>query len=300
MLGARLPRFMSDNWLPPSSGHVPVENRSMWNYIASWPVVAIVGPGLVLLAFGVLSMSPPEVKVAQVCFGCGYLVILAKIAWWLAIERTEPLLQRSLFIALVFAAVGVLWFLSSSLAAAKTKPVQSPESLLNSDLKFIFYGKERLFCVYTNGTKYTAFKPSLAFGLGDATTPFMYPPSPGHAPIAQPFPIPIKVLSDDYARPGDFLQGPEILADFMGHIKNGDVIFGVAWLTCSNCVTRRAYYIYWKVAEGGWYAETDAKSLEGKRMTIYADTGQMKEYLDKEVPVNTRQIMQPTFVKPTS
>ena len=65
-------------------------------------------------------MSPPEIKVAQGCFGAGYFIILAKIAWWVAFERTDPTFQRALFTALLFAATGVLWFASSTFAASKS------------------------------------------------------------------------------------------------------------------------------------------------------------------------------------
>jgi hypothetical protein len=94
-------------------------DRSMWSFIFSWPVVAVVGPGLVFLGFGVLSMTPPEVEFAQACFAIGYLVILLKIAWWITFELTEPLWQRAVFIILVFAAVGVLWFSSTAFAWSK-------------------------------------------------------------------------------------------------------------------------------------------------------------------------------------
>jgi hypothetical protein len=99
----------------------------MWSFIFSWAVVAIVGPGLVLLGFGVLSMNPPEVRIAQACFAVGYLLILTKVAWWVAFERTESLLQRTLFIVMLFAAVGILWFASHTLAATKSLKSSIPE-----------------------------------------------------------------------------------------------------------------------------------------------------------------------------
>jgi hypothetical protein len=98
------------------------KSQSMWSFIFSWQVVALVGPGLVLLGFGVLSMTPPEVKFAEACFAVGYLVILAKIAWWITFELTEPRWQRGVFIAVIFAAVGILWFCSTTFAIGKDKP----------------------------------------------------------------------------------------------------------------------------------------------------------------------------------
>jgi hypothetical protein len=65
-------------------------------------------------------MAPPEVKVAQWCLALGYLVILGKISYWVAWERTDPLTTKTAFIFVVFAATGVLWLLSSTFAAGKT------------------------------------------------------------------------------------------------------------------------------------------------------------------------------------
>ena len=93
----------------------------MWGHIVSWPVVAIAGPAIILLGFGVLSMSPPRVNFAQTCFAVGYLIILTKLAWWVAFERTEPEWERAIFVGLIFMGAGVLWF-GSNMFAVRTKP----------------------------------------------------------------------------------------------------------------------------------------------------------------------------------
>ena len=71
----------------------------------------------------------------------------------------------------------------------------------------------------------------------------------------------------------------------MNHVKSGEIIFGVAWVTCINCIKDRAYYVYWKAGEGGWYAEQNPKQLELPKpiATAYSDM-QINEYLDKLVP----------------
>lgn len=122
-------------YLPPSQHAalkeaVPRSPRSpsLWSFIVSWPVVGIVGPSIVLLGFGVLSMSPPETKLAQWCFAVGYLIILAKIVYWVTFERAEPPLQRAVFTALIFAAAGVLWFSSSMFALSKHGMPNLPQS----------------------------------------------------------------------------------------------------------------------------------------------------------------------------
>jgi hypothetical protein len=82
-----------------------------------------------------------------------------------------------------------------------------------------------------------------------------------------------KVLSKDYVRLGDSQGNREILRDFAGHIKPGDIFWGLASVTSINCVKRRAYYLYWKVGEGGCYAETDWKNLTLPKpeMTPYSE-----------------------------
>ena len=167
---------------------------------------------------------------------------------------------------------------------------------LNSDLRYVFYGKDRLFYVYRNPSRYSASKPSISFGLMDLTNPYSYSISPGAPPTAQAFPIPARVFSEDYVRPGDSQGNQEILANFMGHIKNGDVIWGIAWVSCINCVARRAYYVYWKVGTGGWYAESNPKKLELPKpvMTPFSDE-KINEYIEKIVPLDKRTQMKETY-----
>ena len=57
-------------------------------------------------------------------------------------------------------------------------PTKTNETLgdvdLNSDLKYTFYGKERLYYMYANHSRYAASKPSIFFGLMDLTNPYSY------------------------------------------------------------------------------------------------------------------------------
>ena len=96
----------------------------MWNFVTDWAVVAILGPAIIAIGFGALSMTPPEIKFALGCFAVGYLIILAKISWWMTFDRTDPDWQRSLFVGMTFLAFGILWFWSSIFALSKLpKPV---------------------------------------------------------------------------------------------------------------------------------------------------------------------------------
>ena len=75
----------------------------------------------------------------------------------------------------------------------------------------------------------------------------------------------------------------------MGHIQNGDVIWGVASITCINCIKRRDYYLYWRVGFGGWYAETNPKKVElPQPSTIPHPLDQITKYVDGMVPADKR------------
>ncbi len=188
--------------------------------------------------------------------------------------------------------------LMSALAKGSHPPtvLDGSGSSLNSDLRYTFYGRDRLYFVYSNPSPYVASKPRITFGLMDLTNPYSYSVHPGERPTAQPFPIPTRVLSNDYIRPGESAGYEDLLSNFMGHIKGGDIIWGVAWITCVDCARNRAYYVYWKAGDGGWYAETDPKRLQLPKpvMTPFSDS-QVDEYVDKLVPLKERQHMKEKF-----
>jgi hypothetical protein len=179
-------------------------------------------------------------------------------------------------------------------------PPKEEDNSLNSDLRFTFYGKERLYYVYSNPTKHSvANKPSISFALMDLTNPYKY--TTENMPFGpQPFPIPTRVLSDDYVRAGESAGNEEVLGQFTSHTKPGDVIWGAAWLTCINCKKRRGYYLYWKVGEGGWYAEVPLKGMELPQPVdrAYGD-GEIKEYVDKMVPPEKRKTIKRQFTPPS-
>jgi hypothetical protein len=185
--------------------------------------------------------------------------------------------------------------------AKQSQPSDSVENKdghedLNSDLRDMFYGKDRLIFVYKNPTRTTALKPRIGFGLMDLTNPYLYSFVAGEAPTPQPFPIPGRVLSDDYVRPGEIAGNEDVLQNFMRHVKRGDVIWGVASITCINCVQQRAYYVYWKAGEGGWYAEADSNNMQlPKPVTTSFSDEQINQYVDTIVPMNERQKMKETF-----
>jgi hypothetical protein len=98
---------------------------NLWDHIHGGLVVSIVGPGLVFLGFGALSMTPPSVKFAIGCFSFGYLIILAKVGWWVTFQRHETDWQKSLFVAGLFAVCGFLWFASCTFAKSLAAPIEA-------------------------------------------------------------------------------------------------------------------------------------------------------------------------------
>jgi len=180
-----------------------------------------------------------------------------------------------------------------------TPPSNNLESdEFSSDLRFTFYGKDRLYYVYTNSTKHSANKPAISFALMNLTNPYKY--ATQTLPIGpQPFPIPARVLSDDFVRPGETMGNEEILEKFMTYIKPGDVIYGAAWVTCFNCKKRRGYYLYWKVGEGGWFAEVPLKGMQLPKPVDrpYTST-EIKDYMDKTVPEEKRKPINEQYAVP--
>jgi hypothetical protein len=182
------------------------------------------------------------------------------------------------------------------LSPTTSKPSVQVPNEFDSDLTFLFYGSDKLYYAYRNTSEHSASKPSIAFGFMDLTNPYMYSVSSGQPATSQPFPTLAKTLSEDFVRPGELQGNEEILANFMGHIKNEDVIWGVAMISCINCLKRRAYYVYWKVGAGGWYAETDYKKMElpAPSMTPYSED-QINKYVDKMVPTDKRKPINATL-----
>jgi len=109
----------------------------MWTSFLGWTTVLIVGPLLVAIGFGVLSMSPAEVKIAVWLFAIGYSIPLLKIVAWIAFERSESVAGRTLFVALTCAIFGAAWYLSTALALSKAsvdqKPAGNQSNSTNSD-----------------------------------------------------------------------------------------------------------------------------------------------------------------------
>lgn len=159
---------------------------------------------------------------------------------------------------------------------------------LNSDLRLLLYGKNELRFACKNPSKLSASKPKYWFALLDLTNPYSYPSKPDEA---NAFPIPAVVLHKDFVRPSEMMAGREVLNEVAkSHVKIGDIIFGVAWVTCENCIKSRAYYLYWKAGQGGWYAEANPSKLQLPRPVMNSFTeAQIGTYVDTLVPIGNRK-----------
>jgi len=244
---------------------------------------------------------PVLLAVAALMGGIGVLTVLA--FWYVdgkkssAEAKSNPKAATTIIVSMTkdqFDALMAAASKPAQLAQDKTSPKhQETKDSLNSDLQAVFYGKDQLYFEFKNPTQHVATQPTIGFGLMDFTNPYSYSRIPGEAPTAQPFPIPTRSSSDDYVRPVSWYGNQEILVSFMSHVKRGDVVFGVAWLTCKNCIKQRAYYVYWKVGTGGWYAEADPTKLQlpAPRMQPVPDA-EINQYVDKLIPSENRKIIQ--------
>lgn len=283
------------------------------------------------VALGVLALN--DYRIARAFFLIAGADAVGGIVMW-SLKSDRPISQQAVIVFMATGIVGVLTLLAFRYVDKKQRiaqteisspaPAASPSGIvpltndqlktlidqltkndkktvggidgdsLNSDLRLTFYGKDRLWFAYQNPTKRAANKPQYSFGLMDLTNPYKYATA-NQSLGPQPFPIPARTLSEDYVRAGES-GGDEVLGQFMSHVKLGDVIYGAAWITCINCKKRRGYYLYWKVGEGGWYAEVPLNGMELPAPTDrpYTDL-EIQEYVDRVVPREKRKPIKQQF-----
>jgi hypothetical protein len=170
------------------------------------------------------------------------------------------------------------------------KPIEVGK-VQESSLEPVFYGRKSLHVRFHNNSPCSAEKIKYWFGLLDLNNPYYFPEDPF---TAQPLPIPTKVLDKDFIRPGDSMA-VEVLTDACKvHVKPGDIIYGFVVITCVNCRTNNAAYVYWKIGVGGWYAKADPNKLELPLVqppTAILDS-QIEEYVNRVVPKEGRVLLQ--------
>jgi hypothetical protein len=118
-----------ENPSPLSSAGESQKTKTILEIAFGWPVVSAVALLAIASGLAVLSMSPPETKIAVVLFSIGFPLLLIKLFVWIAFERSEPFLEKALFVGLVCAASGVLWYACVALANSKA-PHNGPQVLM--------------------------------------------------------------------------------------------------------------------------------------------------------------------------
>lgn len=118
-----------ENPSPISSAEELQKTKTMQEIAFSWPVVSAVALLVIGSGLAVLSMSPPEAKIAIILFSIGFPLLLIKLCVWIAFERSEPFSEKALFVGLVCAASGVLWYSCVALANSKA-PHNGPQVLI--------------------------------------------------------------------------------------------------------------------------------------------------------------------------
>lgn len=104
----------------------------------SWSVVSAVALLAIASGVGVLSMTPPETRIATILFSIGFPLLLVKLCTWMAFERSDPFTQKAFFIGLVSAASGVLWF--ACIVLSNSKVPQNGPQLLSFDAMAVGVG----------------------------------------------------------------------------------------------------------------------------------------------------------------
>ena len=78
----------------------------MWETLLGWAVLSTVVLMLVGVGVGVRGASPPDLPFAKWCFSVAYLLLLARVGWWVLLDpaarapRLSALGAFSLFVCL--------------------------------------------------------------------------------------------------------------------------------------------------------------------------------------------------------
>jgi len=106
----------------------------MWSVVFGWPVASVVLCLLIGTGVGLMSCTPPEFRVARVCFTLAALIFFAKVGAWL-ISVKAGTLERVTLTVLIFGVGGLAWIESSRWIEAKRgkqQGTQQPTAALPS------------------------------------------------------------------------------------------------------------------------------------------------------------------------
>lgn len=77
--------------------------------LLDWVIIII--PLLIGVGFSVMSTTPPEFTLAKWCFTLSFLILAARLGWWIAVEQTKEFdnTKAACFAFVLFGILGVLW-----------------------------------------------------------------------------------------------------------------------------------------------------------------------------------------------
>jgi hypothetical protein len=84
----------------------------MLSGITNWSTVGVIVSILIGLGWGGMSMSPPTLNLARVCFSSVAVILLARGGWWLAFELSANKIYLIISIFLIFGIISALWLFS--------------------------------------------------------------------------------------------------------------------------------------------------------------------------------------------
>jgi hypothetical protein len=213
---------------------------------------------------------------------------------WKSLTRNESvgfiIAVMALLFGLVFGGLEIYWHYSNQ-ASSTTQSLPSPDkpsSQGHSDIELEFVGKEKLQFLYYANSDESANEPKRFFGLWDINRPFHYSQ---FGDVTQALQLTWKTDMDFVFR--GTKQGPMDVLDVPGAanlVQKGDRLFGIAYVTCMNCETQRAYWVYFVVGSGGWYKQMTGLPW-GKTIQIPksdASEIQIQTTIDNQVSQNGR------------
>jgi len=106
------------------------ERRSLdiWSVLTNWYTVSVVVPAVFFIGLGVLTMSPPEFKIAYICFALSAILLAARIGYWLIFEQIQRGIQPFIFAFLILGLIGSLWVVSMRWVAEREHKQLQEES----------------------------------------------------------------------------------------------------------------------------------------------------------------------------
>jgi hypothetical protein len=275
------------------------------DWLFSWEVTSVLVTLFISIGLGVLALG--DFRLAKTVFVLAAVdAISGTISWGL--NTTLPGWVRTGIVFALTGGLGVLCVQSLRYVDGK-KPADieaqprfptaaeiveeihkqsQVQATLRADLEYLFFGRDALYFSYINHSKDTAEQPKYWFGGLDLSRPYFPPGSD------QPngLPITAQVQATDFCRPGDMQGNIEVLNTQIAksHVQKGDKLWLVGFITCANCSKTRAYYVYFEVGKGGWYAEApDSKKMElPKPLDRPVSDAEIDAYADKLAPADSR------------